>query len=404
MKTKRIRTKKEKTILILDFIVLAICVIRVAPNFRFFTGAIEGFLAYKSGPLTLFLMIFYMIWAMLLMLFIKNFLIIAIYMAYRIPKSRMIKENTKYEVIENIDYYRERFKNITPAEISLLTDLEIETKKDISASILNLYNKKVLSFDGSGKMIVDANADTSNLKNSDKYLFSLITNNNLNTVSINEWKSIAEKEAIEDGYIVDKNAPKTGSFVSSINTFAKLMMILFASALIGGAYLVTPVGQKLMNEFEEYDKIADEKSNKEITELIKTDKDFSKLTYDLYVRSIPIAIVGTFTVTSLFLLFAMPLYAKARSVTYKMVDENDKYERSSEGKLLVEQIAGMKNFIHDFSNLSQSEKEQVVLWNDFIIYAILLEENEKIINEIFQVKNMNLNVLNSANISTNKLI
>ena len=49
MKTKRIRTKKEKTILILDLIVLAICVIRVAPNFRFFTGAIEGFLAYKKG-------------------------------------------------------------------------------------------------------------------------------------------------------------------------------------------------------------------------------------------------------------------------------------------------------------------------------------------------------------------
>ena len=40
-------SKKEKTILILDLIVLAICVIRVAPNFRFFTGAIEGFLAYK---------------------------------------------------------------------------------------------------------------------------------------------------------------------------------------------------------------------------------------------------------------------------------------------------------------------------------------------------------------------
>ena len=148
-----------------------------------------------------------MIWATLLMLFVKNFLIIAIYIAYRIPKSRMIKENTKYEVIENIDYYRERFKNITPAEISLLTDLEIETKKDVSASILNLYNKNVLSFDASGKMIVDANADTSSLKNSDKYLFSLITNNNLNTVSINEWKSIAEIEAVEDGFIVDKNAP-----------------------------------------------------------------------------------------------------------------------------------------------------------------------------------------------------
>ena len=57
----------------------------------------------------------------------------------------------------------------------------------------------------------------------------------------------------------------------------------------------------------------------------------------------------------------------------------------------------MKNFIHDFSNLSQSQKEEVVLWNDFIIYAILLEENEKIIHEILKVKNMDINILDNVN-------
>ena len=93
----------------------------------------------------------------------------------------------------------------------------------------------------------------------------------------------------------------------------------------------------------------------------------------------------------------MPFYLRARAITYYFVDANDKYERTSEGKVLVEQIVGMKNFIHDFSNLSQSEKEEVVLWNDFIIYAILLEENEKIINEILKIKKMDVNIIDSVN-------
>ena len=93
----------------------------------------------------------------------------------------------------------------------------------------------------------------------------------------------------------------------------------------------------------------------------------------------------------------MPFYLRARNITYLFVDANDKYERTSEGKVLVEQIGGMKNFIHDFSNLSKSEKEEVVLWNDFIIYAILLEENEKIIHEIFKLKKVDFAILDSVN-------
>ena len=45
---------------------------------------------------------------------------------------------------------------------------------------------------------------------------------------------------------------------------------------------------------------------------------------------------------------------------------------------MVEQIAGIKNYIHDFGLLSEKDKEYVVLWNDFLIYVVLLEENESV--------------------------
>lgn len=62
----------------------------------------------------------------------------------------------------------------------------------------------------------------------------------------------------------------------------------------------------------------------------------------------------------------------------------------------MEQVFGIKNFIHDFSLLSEKEKEEVMLWNEFLIYAIVLEENSIIINEISKKFEMN-NIFSKIN-------
>ena len=378
----------------LDILVVAICIFRCLKNYSFFKEGFQAFKAIGNSSFISILLFFYLIWLFILYIIVKNFLILAIYLAYRIPKKRILKHNTKYEVIDNIDYFRDRFNNITPSEISLLTDLEIETKKDLAASILNLYNKKLISFDNKKKMIIKKDANTDNLKESDKLLYSLLLNNNLNAVSVKEWKNISEKEAVEDGFIKEKGRKKWYGFTDSITTVMKWVGVLFLSGIIGGGYLVTPVGQKLMDKMNTYEELTkDIKDQDVIVDMIKTDKDFRKLTYDIYVESIPVCIVGTFAVIALFALFSMPFYLRARKITYFLVDANDKYERTSEGKVLVEQIVGMKNFIHDFSNLSKSQKDEVILWNDFLVYAVLLEENDKIIKDIFNYKKVDTEVL-----------
>ena len=154
----------------LDILVVAICIFRCLKNYSFFKEGFQAFKAIGNSSFISILLFFYLIWLFILYIIVKNFLILAIYLAYRIPKKRILKHNTKYEVIDNIDYFRDRFNNITPSEISLLTDLEIETKKDLAASILNLYNKKLISFDNKKKMIIKKDANTDNLKESDKLL------------------------------------------------------------------------------------------------------------------------------------------------------------------------------------------------------------------------------------------
>jgi hypothetical protein len=50
----------------------------------------------------------------------------------------------------------------------------------------------------------------------------------------------------------------------------------------------------------------------------------------------------------------------------------------------------MQRYIHEFSLLSDMEKEQVKLWEEFLVYAIVLEENEEIVSNIFSYKNVKM--------------
>ena len=74
--------------------------------------------------------------------------------------------------------------------------------------------------------------------------------------------------------------------------------------------------------------------------------------------------------------------------TRRYKNKNNSLKRTEKGEQLTDVILGMKRFIHDFSMLDTATKEQIVLWDDFLIYAIVLEENEKIIDEILAVNNI----------------
>ena len=64
------------------------------------------------------------------------------------------------------------------------------------------------------------------------------------------------------------------------------------------------------------------------------------------------------------------------------------YKRSEKGNELAECVYGMKNFIHDYSYLIDADKEKLSLWDDYLIYAVVLEENKNIVNEIVERRNL----------------
>ena len=61
-------------------------------------------------------------------------------------------------------------------------------------------------------------------------------------------------------------------------------------------------------------------------------------------------------------------------------DEN-KWVKTQKGYELYTKVVGLKNYIKDYSNLSESELKEIVIWEDYLIYAIILNNTSKLNKE-----------------------
>lgn len=55
--------------------------------------------------------------------------------------------------------------------------------------------------------------------------------------------------------------------------------------------------------------------------------------------------------------------------------------RSRRGEKINTHLEGLKNFLKDFSALDERTQEQLVLWDEYLIYSVLFEQNKKITAE-----------------------
>jgi len=65
---------------------------------------------------------------------------------------------------------------------------------------------------------------------------------------------------------------------------------------------------------------------------------------------------------------------------YWAFDEN-KFVKTQKGHELYRKVVGLKNYIKDYSNLSESELKEITIWEDYLIYAIILNDTSKLNKE-----------------------
>lgn len=292
---------------------------------------------------------------------------IMIYLGIKVAVKSNERKNVVFEVVDNIEYYRENLGEISPAIISLMMDLDIENNKDICAMLLYCQSKKMIWFDEQKNIVIN---HKNNISESDEAFLNWLKTKDYTDLA--RWKTLVEKEAYLKGYIKDKTQ---NSWLSGC-TFPILLGVVITGLLI--LIVVTTFNESTINIYEtEIAKIPDYLSTLEQWKMVLGN---SKL----------LTIICKFMLfIVLFMIdFFVPLFSFVYFITN--VFSRKRFKRTKLGNQLTERIYAMKNFIHDFGNLSERTKEHLVLWDYFLIYAIVLEENEKIVEEISDYNKVNL--------------
>lgn len=67
-----------------------------------------------------------------------------------------------------------------------------------------------------------------------------------------------------------------------------------------------------------------------------------------------------------------------------IMNKKNPYLRSKKGNDINEKIEGLRKYIKDFSNLEQKTKEDITLWEDYLIYSIIFGINTQIVEEVWE--------------------
>lgn len=271
--------------------------------------------------------------------------------------------------MQDFDYYREKLTGLSPAIISILTDLEIEQKKDVAASVLQYENLGLLIETADNTYhVTDKYYRCNDLNESDRYLIEHLEKGDFDLENDTKWKHLVMEEAIAEGYVrkkglQNKNDSKNGCLVP------------LAAGLVWFLWGVSAMQR--LNDFGAIIDTAPE--NMSLAEQV----NFLSQN-NLWLESAEIILLFVYMMFMVAFVLSSPLVGKIITKNIKPI------KRTEYGYYMAECIYGMKNFIHDYSNLSEADKRYVVLWKDYLVYAVVLEENTEIVNEISMARRRSL--------------
>lgn len=364
--TKSITTRKVKTLKLIDRLVWLVPLASAA-LFLLTQPWAELYAECASEAVNMGIAV---ILIFLLVVAIVSFPVMAVWLAVSKTLKRSAIKKTTFNVLHDFDYYRDQLTGISPTLISMLTDLEIEPKKDISALILKYTLMGVVSTENG--VVLVKNIDHPDLLPSDRYLLNLIAANQLNTQTAWQWANMAKAEVLQTNYFRDGRHNKQASGCAASCSIGCLIPILIIVA--AGLFAYSPM-------YESFESFAD-----------SVDKTMSNTEFIRYMLATSDAALTTFVASVMGILTLAAFILPVVAIVYLVVKlvSRQKIIRTPVGDELTEEIYGMKNFIHDFSNLSEADKEQLILWDDFLIYAVVLEENTSIVGEICSMKNVSV--------------
>ncbi|MDD2378209.1 MAG: DUF2207 domain-containing protein [Bacilli bacterium] len=274
----------------------------------------------------LLVLIFSLFAALLVVLWLKMIIFVFVEPIKRVNQVRRI-QNAKYIDSSDYIYVRDVPNNYTPAVASLVLDQSLEYNKDVISTTLYLINHGYLKEVEERIIVLDK--DTSNLMNHELYLISVYKKETL--FSSLEW----EKHIINDAYhlnlITKKDSIDNKDKINLVINLAIPIMLLIGFINVLG----------LISDIENV---------------------FFVIFYIIGIITIPF--FGLFVV-----IYGLMYFLSFISKDIKLTNEGLKEQ---------EKMAKFKKFLEELSNIDERSRKDLVLWDDYLTFAVALDVNKKI--------------------------
>lgn len=319
-----IENKKAKRIIfaiaISCGVIFVITLMGIAVPYIFLSGMFEN-----GAGILLMIAIIVVVWdAISLFIKFKNKLII-------------YKNDVKDIYIRDVDV------EYSPAVLSVLMNNKIETKKDLSATILNLCAKNILKIEKVNEKIeiVDLKneKEISKLMQDEKYAYKMLVEGVTN-YKINYWKNKVEDEYKKYKFSKEHERP--------------------LAAYLIGIYVVFFIGIML----------------------------YFIITGESEITGKPAEILGRIIVATFIAAWEMVVFSGVNGMLNTIINRNQKYEfkdtYTKKGAKEYSKWKKFENFIEDFSLIKEREHESVAIWGKYLSYSIALGINKKCDNELYR--------------------
>jgi uncharacterized membrane protein len=295
-------------------------------DFSFQPGVLEAI-----GNLQVLYTYFFWFLMSLLMTLFRNIIIIIIFVGIKLGiKSAKAAKLSPADFGKYKDYYRNILYEYSPAELSFIDNFQVTEYKDFVAVLLNLKLKKYIDIKDSKIMVLKDNFEK--LDENEIYLL-----NNKDKFNNIKFKEAVIKDALNSGLIK--------GYIDIKGKIVNKSIFLWIVAILLVILIFSMPNAIFFNS--------------------------SILNFILFIIYILVLLLAVF----------YPLFSFVYLFSYKTTNILNPYVRTKKGNEINEKLEGLKNYIKDFSVLDQKNYEDLVMWEEYLIYSVLFNHNKKIVQE-----------------------
>lgn len=308
----------------------------------------------------------------------------------RVHKNAKIKSNKDYK------YYRDELNKISPSIVMFTSIMDTDVRKSISATILKLkltgYIQEI------NNQLQCNNKNDDNLLKTEKIILKSIKDN---TFDENLYKQLVEKEALNLKYIKKNNGGKILRIVKMlISIFIPIILIIssinfdefvhenYKIYILNDIRYIKIKSEKAIenlyyNEIKNMDdyyhsdsKIGNKEEASYSYNLIRADK----FEYSIVKIKVILDILNTLFLLGSIISVFVAVFMLIQQIKYF----NKNYIRTIKGNELLNNAYALKNYLKDYSLIKNRTEEDLILWEYYLVYAVVLDVNVKIKDKIIE--------------------